>query len=142
MTPSVTDYTAVIRSPPDTVDDAHDFLTSVWADRTDVGPQDRMALETVLSELVTNVIQGNPHRHIQCEVTLSIGPERLQLETADTGEEVDDLPPEGTGMPADVAEHGRGLALIRLMVDTLTYHHDGSQNVWRASRSRQTPAEA
>lgn len=130
------EYSAVIRSPPDTVDDAHDFLTSVWDELPDVESQDRMALETVLSELVTNVIQSNPHRPIQCEVTLLVGPETLHLETADTGAQVTNLPPASVEMPEDTSEHGRGLALIRLMTDTLTYHHDGAHNVWRICRSR------
>jgi hypothetical protein len=39
-------------------------------------------------------------------------------------------------MPFDLSEHGRGPALIQLMVDNLTYRHDGSQNVWQISRSR------
>jgi serine/threonine-protein kinase RsbW len=141
MRPSGIEYTAVIRSPPDTVDDANDFLKSVWVERSDVGAEDRMALETVLSELVTNVIQSNPHRQIQCEVTLSIGPDLLQLETSDTGEKLDQLPPASVEMPANVAEHGRGLALIQLMVDSLTYRHDGSQNVWQIRRSRRSSAE-
>ena len=136
MWPSGIEYTAVIRTPPDTVDDAHDFLKSVWVERSDVGPEDRMALETVLSELVTNVIQSNPHSQVQCEVTLSIGPDLLQLETSDTGKQLDQLPPASAEMPADVSEHGRGLALIQLMVDSLTYRHDGAQNVWQISRSR------
>jgi serine/threonine-protein kinase RsbW len=99
-----------------------------------------MALETVLSELVTNVIQGNPHRQIECQVTLSMGPDQIELATSDTGEPLREQPPTGVEMPAEVAEHGRGLALIRLMVDGLTYHHDGSQNVWQVSRSRRSPA--
>jgi serine/threonine-protein kinase RsbW len=136
MTPSQTDYTAVIRSPPDTVEDAHDFLKSVWVGRVDVGPEDRMALETVLSELVTNVIQNNPHRQLQCEVTLSIGPDVLELETTDTGHQLDQAPPAGVEMPADFSEHGRGLALIRLMVDDFSYRRDGAQNIWQISRSR------
>lgn len=133
--PSSTEYTAVIRSPPETVDDAHDFLTSVWEKRTDVGAEDRMALETVLSELVTNVIQSNPHRQVQCEVTLLISPDLLELETSDTGKPLDEPLPTSATMPADVAEHGRGLALIQLMVDSLTYRHDGLQNVWHVRRS-------
>lgn len=140
--PSQTEYTAVIRSPPDTVDDAHDFLKSVWVTRFDVGPRDRMALETVLSELVTNVIQSNPHRLVQCEVTLSIGPDLVQLETSDTGEELKHPLPLSVEMPDDDSEHGRGLALIQLMVDNLTYRHDGSQNVWHINRSRQVSAES
>lgn len=134
--PSPTDYTAVIRSPPETVDDAHDFLKSVWLEREDVGPEDRMALETVLSELVTNVIQNNPHRQVQCEVTLSIGSDLLQLETSDTGQQLSTMPPLSAEMPDDVSEHGRGLALIQLMVDNLTYRHEGSRNVWEISRAR------
>jgi hypothetical protein len=53
----------------------------------------------------------------------------MQLETAETGAEVDSLPTEADGMPADVAEHGRGLALIPLIVNNLTYRRDGSTNI-------------
>ena len=135
MLPSETDYHAVIRSPPDTVDDANDFLLSVWLGRPDVDVEDRMALETVLSELVTNVIQNNPHRQVLCEVTLRIGSDVLQLEAADTGARLEAMPT-SDGMPDDTAEHGRGMALIRMIADRLTYAHDGARNVWQVERSR------
>ena len=135
MLPSETDYHAVIRSPPDTVDDAHDFLQSLWLDRPDVGVEDRMALETVLSELVTNVIQNNPCRQVLCEVTLRIGSDLLQLEAADTGAKLEAMPT-SDGMPDSTAEHGRGMALIQMFADRLTYSHDGSRNVWQVERSR------
>jgi serine/threonine-protein kinase RsbW len=131
---SVTEYNAVIRSPPDTVDDAHDFLESVWAERRDVSAEERMVLETALSELVTNAIQNNPARRVQCEVMLHIGDDDLVLETTYIGEKIAELPP--AVMPEDTAEHGRGLALIRMIVDSLTYRHDGSRNIWRVQRSR------
>jgi serine/threonine-protein kinase RsbW len=134
--PSEIEYTAVIRSPPDTVDDAHDFLTSVWGELPDVSATDRMALETVLSELVTNVIKSNPHREVQCDVTLTVAPDALRLETCDTGDQVENLPVATKEMPDDIAEHGRGLALIRLLVDDLSYRLEGSQNVWRIQRTR------
>lgn len=135
MLPSVTDFQAVIRSPPETVDDAHDFLQSVWLDRPDVGVEDRMAVETVLSELVTNIIQNNPYRQVLCEVTLRIGSDVLQLEAADTGDRLEAMPT-SDGMPDDTAEHGRGMALIQMIADSLTYRHDGSRNVWQVERSR------
>ena len=139
MLPSATDYKAVIRSPPDTVDDAHDFLTSVWFGRPDIGADDRMALETVLSELVSNVIQNNPFRQVLCEVTLRITPDLVQLETADTGARLEAMPI-SDGMPDDTAEHGRGMALIPLIADSLTYRHDGSRNIWQVERSRRNRA--
>ena len=135
MTHSRTEYAAVIRSPPDTVDDAHDFLEQVWVRRPDVSATERMVMETALSELVTNVIQNNPHRPVLCEVTVIIEPDTLVLETADTGQELSQPPPTPV-MPDEHAEHGRGLALIELIVDQLSYHHDGSRNIWRAVKSR------
>lgn len=138
MTPSRADYTAVVRSPPDTVDDAHDFLQRVWSERPDVSAAERMAMETALSELVTNVIQNNPHREVLCAVTLEIHPELIVLQTADTGVVVDGSP-DVASMPCDEAEHGRGLALIRMITDGLSYHHDGERNVWRAQKARAVP---
>lgn len=132
--PSPTSYSAVVHSPPDTVDDAHDFLERVWAERPDVSQPERIVLETVLSELVTNVIQNNPDRSLFCEVNLTVSPGVLWLETSDTGDPLDQ-PPE-PGMPDEHAEGGRGLALIELMVDELTYTRDGARNIWSIRKAR------
>ena len=86
MLPSPNSYRAVVHSPPDTVDDAHDFLATIWEQRPDIDAGERVAIETALSELVTNVIQNNPHRPVFCEVTLIVTPEELLLRTADTGD--------------------------------------------------------
>ena len=134
MTPSAADYSAVVQSPPDTVDDAHDFLQRVWAERSDLTAAERVVFETVLSELVTNVIQNNPQRPVLCRVNLRVGPEELVLETTDTGAELEVVP--DRSMPADDAEHGRGLALIELMVDRLDYTRRDGQNIWTATKSR------
>lgn len=132
--PSGTSYSAAVHSPPDTVDDAHDFLERVWAERGDVTGPERIVMETVLSELVTNVIQNNPHRPVFCDVTFTITPEELRLETTDTGEPLVELPE--ARMPGEEAEGGRGLALITLMVDELSYRHQGAANMWCARMSR------
>lgn len=141
MTPTATDYSARITSPPDTVDDAHDFLLSVWAGRPDVSARDRMALETVLSELVSNVIQGNSRRPVSCELMVSVAADAVELVTSDTGEPMVEAPSGGSRMPAEMAEHGRGLALIGLLADSLTYSHEGSRNVWRVVRKRTSDSE-
>jgi serine/threonine-protein kinase RsbW len=133
--PSQTDYQAVIRSPPETVDDAHDFLDGVWDQRPDVTDDERMAIETILSELVTNVIQNNPHREIFCDVRVRVTPAELIIETADTGDEAP-APLSSTGMPDDSAEHGRGLPLIYLLADKVEHRWQESRNIWRVSRAR------
>lgn len=135
--PSQTDYQAVIRSPPETVDDAHDFLNGVWAQHPDVTADERMALETILSELVTNVIQNNPHREIFCDVRVQITPRELIIETADTGDEAPPPQP-ATDMPEHQAEHGRGLPLIYLLADDVQHRWHDSRNIWRVSRARAT----
>ncbi|PKQ22524.1 MAG: ATP-binding protein [Actinobacteria bacterium HGW-Actinobacteria-5] len=134
MQPSPSNYSAVVHSPPDTVNDAHDFLKTVWGQRPDIGAGDRMAIETALSELVTNVIQNNPHRPVLCEVTLAVTPAELVLRTADTGDPLVDAPT--PSMPGVDAEHGRGLALIELIADDLSYSHEGSMNVWQVTKAR------
>ena len=39
-------------------------------------------------------------------------------------------------MPEELAESGRGIALIQALVDELEYVRSGSSNHWRISRSR------
>jgi len=135
MQPSPSNYSAVVHSPPDTVNEAHDFLETVWGQRPDIGAGDRMAIETALSELVTNVIQNNPHRPVLCEVTLTVTPSALVLRTADTGEPLAEAP--RPSMPDADAEHGRGLALIELIADELDYRYAEARNVWQVTRRRQ-----
>ncbi|MBA3021754.1 ATP-binding protein [Propionicimonas sp.] len=132
---SAADYQAVIRSPPETVNDAHDFLDQVWQQRTDVSDNERMIIETILSELVTNVIQNNPHREVFCDVRVRITPQQLLIETSDTGDEASALRPDPE-MPEGNAEHGRGLPLIYLLADDVEHRWQNSRNLWRVSRSR------
>ena len=63
----------------------------------------------------------------------------LELEAAVTGARLE-AKPISDGMPADTAEHGRGMALIQMIADSLTYRHDGSRNVWQVERSRRNRA--
>lgn len=134
MQPSSTSYTAVVHSPPDTVDDAHDFLETVWAQRPDIAAGERMAIETALSELVTNVIRHNPQRAVLCEVTVTVEPGLLVLRTADTGAPLAGVP--DLTMPDAHAEHGRGLALIELVADGLEYRQEDSRNIWLVRKLR------
>ena len=130
-----TSHRAAIHSPPQTVDDAHDFLHTVWAQHPEVGSGDRMALETVLSELIANVIQHNPDRRVLCEVELTVAADHLLLQTWDTGNPLPD-PSSERSMPGESAESGRGLPLIHLLADEVDYSHQDGRNVWLVRRAR------
>lgn len=133
--PSPTSHRAAIHTPPQTVDDAHDFLQEVWTHHPELSSADRMALETIMSELITNVIQHNPDRAVLCEVELSVFPDRLVLQTWDTGNPLPE-PPQRTAMPGEAAESGRGLPLIHLLADEVDYVAEAGRNTWHISRAR------
>lgn len=132
--PTPTSHRAAIHSPPQTVDDAQDFLQSVWTQHPQVGSRDRMAMETVLSELIANVIQHNPDRPVLCEVELTVAADHLLLQTWDTGNPLPD-PSHWRAMPGESAESGRGLPLIHLLAEEVDYSHQDGRNVWRIRRA-------
>lgn len=133
--PSPNSHRAAIHTPPQTVDDAHDFLQAVWTQHPEVSSSDRMALETIMSELITNVIQHNPDRVVLCEVELSVFPDRLVLQTWDTGNPLPE-PPHRHSMPGEAAESGRGLALIHLLAPEVDYATEDGRNTWHIARPR------
>lgn len=133
--PLPTDYQMVIRSPPHTVNDAHDFLDQVWAERPDVNEREQMVVATIVSELVTNIIQHNPLRAVLCDLTLRIEPSLLIIETSDTGERTN-VGARHVEMPGDEAERGRGLPLISLLADSVEHRWQDGRNWWQVSCSR------
>lgn len=133
--PLPTDYQMVIRSPPHTVNDAHDFLDQVWTERPDVNEREQMVVATIVSELVTNIIQHNPLRKVLCDLTLRIEPSRLIIETSDTGERTS-VGTRHAEMPSDEAEGGRGLPLISLLADSVEHRWQDGRNWWQVSCSR------
>lgn len=130
-----TEYRSVVTSPPDTVDTAHDFLVDVLDQRPDLTAAERMAITTILSELVTNVIQNNSHRAVSCEVKVRIEPSRLLVETSDTGDPTC-TDPATSRMPTEGAESGRGLPLINLLADSVEHDWRDGRNVWTVARKR------
>lgn len=132
--PLPTDYQMVIRSPPNTVDDAQDFLERVWAERPDLDGREQMVVATIVSELVTNIIQHNPRRDVLCELAIRIEPGRVIIETSDTGDPTA-ADHRDMGMPGEEAERGRGLPLIHLLADSVEHRREDGRNLWRICRS-------
>ena len=135
----MTSRVLLLSAPPDDVNTVHEFLDALWAEAPDVSPQDRMAFETALIELASNVLQHTTAPDgVTCTLTVALGEDgEIRAVLADTGE------PGGVRlvtqeMPEPMAESGRGLALIQLLVDQLDYALDDGVNTWTI-RKRRSP---
>jgi serine/threonine-protein kinase RsbW len=124
------DSTLVLRSPDDDVDLLHAFLDETFAQVGVTDPQTRMAFETALVELVGNVIQhADDGAGITCRLTVREDHGDLMASITDSAE------PGGftlsrREMPDALAESGRGLALVQLLVDDLHYEQLDGHNHW------------
>jgi serine/threonine-protein kinase RsbW len=129
-------HTLVLRSPKDNVNLVHSFLEVLWADRLDVGELDRMAFETALIELVSNVIEhADTGQGVTCNITVSVDDSTLVANLSDTAD-AGEIQVSGRVMPDTDAESGRGIALIQMLVDDLQYERVGEKNLWSISRNR------
>jgi serine/threonine-protein kinase RsbW len=128
--------TLVLRSPRDNVDLVHGFLEQLWLDRPDIGELDRMAFETALIELVSNVIEhADGGQGVTCRITVAVDDNTLVANLSDTAE-AGEIQVIGRPMPSVDAESGRGIALIQMLVDDLQYERVGENNLWSISRNR------
>ena len=126
----------VFSSPPDDVDAVHDFLETVWAANPEVSEYDRMAFETALIELAANVIQhAAGEGGVTCVLTVNADEHGLSASLADTAD-AGGIVLMARSMPDELAESGRGIALIQALVDDLRYERIDERNVWSISKAR------
>ena len=129
-------YTITIASPTDDIEKVHEMLEAVWAKSPSVSSTDRLSFETALIELSSNVIRhADDGSGIRCVLTVGVSDARIEARLTDTGL-ASTVELVGRTMPEELAESGRGIALIRALVDELEYVRSGSSNHWRISRSR------
>jgi serine/threonine-protein kinase RsbW len=134
-----TTRTLTLQAPPDDVDAVHDLVAQLWDDRPDVGDLDRMAFETALVELASNVIEHADHgQGVSCVVSVTVDDGSMSARLRD-GAEPGDFRLTARDMPDADAESGRGLAMVQLLCDELTYERVGDENVWSVRRTRSEP---
>lgn len=131
----MTELVRQLTSPPDTVEDVHDVLDGLWAAEPTVSSDDRMRFETAIVELAANVIQhGDTGDGVSWELSIACDPSALTARLADSAAPAN-LDPERT-MPDELAEDGRGLAFVRLLVDSASFSPSASGNEWRITKNR------
>jgi serine/threonine-protein kinase RsbW len=128
-----------LQSPPDDVDAVHELVAGLWDDRPDVGALDRMAFETALVELASNVIEhADDGQGVTCTVSVTVDDGVMSARLRD-GSEPGDFRLSPREMPGVDAESGRGLAMVQMLCDELTYERVDGENVWSVRRTRIEP---
>jgi serine/threonine-protein kinase RsbW len=128
----------VFSAPPDDVDAVHEFLETVWEANPGVSEFDRMAFETALIELASNVIQhAAGEGGVTCVLTVEADENGLSASLADTAD-AGGIVLMDRSMPDELSESGRGIALIQALVDDLRYERVDEHNVWSISRARES----
>ena len=137
----MTEHLLVFESPPQDVTAVHEFLAAVWGADTTVSEDERMALELALVELTSNVIEhAGVGEGVTCRLVLDIDADAISARLSDTAEPggiaLSDVALSDRAMPDEMAEGGRGLALVQMLVDHLGYERVGDANVWTIRRAR------
>ncbi len=136
MTTATGAHRVELDCPPDDVTAVHEFLERVWRAEPSVSAEDRMALELALVELASNVIEhAGRGRTLACRVDLACSSEGYSAVVSDDGAAAD-VDPTAAELPDDLAESGRGLALVKMVVDDLRYDRVGDRNRWSLLRTR------
>jgi serine/threonine-protein kinase RsbW len=124
--------TVLLLVPPSDVYEVHESVDDLWRLNADLGDGERIRFETALVELAGNVIEhaGGGERLI-CELTLRRRSTALEAVLSDSGAEVQ-VPFRATMPdPEQLAESGRGIAMIELLMDDFSYERDPDGNRWR-----------
>lgn len=124
---------------PATIDEIHADLDRLWEKASFVPEMDQMAFTTAVIEAASNVVQHatpSPDTQLQLGVDITIWPRRLQAKVSEIGAAPSRPDLDGaSSRDHDIeAETGRGLALIRALVSTVTFERHGDTNVWTLCR--------
>jgi len=134
----MTQYKQELSVPPDDVDAVHDFLKTVWDTSPTISMRDQFSFETAIIELASNVIlHAAGNSPISCNISVETFPDHIEATMTDSGERLD-LALDDFVMPDDLSETGRGIPLIRGLVDEFTFENHGERNLWRISRKFQS----
>lgn len=132
----MSEHVLLLNSPPDDVNDVHDLFEGVWASDTTVPAEDRMAFETAVVELAANVIQhADAGDGVTWRLSVSCTPTTLEARLTDDGREAE-IELQGRSIPDALAESGRGLTFVQMLVDELSYRHSDAGNEWSISKRR------
>ncbi len=118
---------------PDCLDRIHTALSELWAGAPDIPDLDQYLFSTALLEVVSNTLAHGNGENVKFWLTLAARTYGVEAYYRDNAEPVTicleaELPHD------DYAESGRGLAMARLSLTTLTYQRETGLNRWHLVR--------
>ena len=123
---------------PEAIEAVHEELETLWDEASFVPDMDRMTFATAVIEAASNVVQhAVPASAEPVELGVEICVEQMQPGSPRQRPRRGPArsPGRRTSMPDDDAESGRGLALIRALVTTVTFSRQEGTNIWTLSKS-------
>lgn len=123
-------------SPP-IIDAVQDELSRVWDQALVIDLADRMPFELAVVEVVTNAVRHSKPASDEVELDLEVQVHRdlLLARLFELGAQPLDIPESAGMMPSPDSEAGRGLALARQLLTTITCERRDGANVWTLTRS-------
>jgi serine/threonine-protein kinase RsbW len=119
------------------VDDVQDELGRVWQTADVISPDDRLPFELAVVEVVTNAVKhakSPSGDHVELDLELEVRPDLLLARLFELGAQPVNLPENAGSMPGPDSEAGRGLALARQLLTTITCERRDGANVWTLTR--------
>lgn len=127
-------YVREFSIPPDDISMVHDFLSDIWEENPRISGGDRNSIETAVIELTSNIIlYSNATGGIRCQITIEVDREEVHITVTDNGD-LADLEIDEHIMPDEFSESGRGIPLIRALVDEFTFENLNRENTWKISK--------
>ena len=116
-------------SGPDTLHDIARFLDDVWSSHDHVPDPVRLQMSIAAGEIGANIIEhAGRFEPVNITMTIRVLIDEVWVEFTDDGSPVEvDL--NAVGMPDEMAERGRGLALAQSVLEKLSYQRN-AQNHW------------
>ncbi|CAN5374395.1 ATP-binding protein [soil metagenome] len=131
----MTEHLLETTTGPDTLAQIQHTLDLVWA-AEDIPEYTRMCIDLAVSEIGTNIIEhsgdGQP---MSLRMVVNLQPDTVTVIFTDDGQPVA-VNLSRTGMPDELSDRGRGLAIAHRVLDELWYTRNDEGNRWVLMRRR------
>ena len=127
-----------ITNGPAALEQIHGALEAFWRRHEHVPQHIRNDIGIATAEIAANILEHARAATVWME--LRARPDAVEIEFIDAGEPVN-LDLGAAGMPDDMAEGGRGLALAQAALRLLSYFRDELGNHWRLVSNAFAPSQ-